>query len=290
MPPNTQPTQSNDSSDEEFVVSPCAHQLFSEEYHLSMVNSLEQTGPQACDSLVIDSKHPPSSLHQVDLSMLSQAERQALYEEAFSWDAIPIERLAKPSLFERQPRFANEIQCAYFQYNTFNFKVWTNYDACEKKFYTDERYNSCGLLMLTPKSRRNLKSVMADKFLFQNVRLDIGTPFCILARITIELRPSKLDVGPRIDTFVADSTNGEHPWLMKLVETRCHEIGSNENDITAGKDGFGWEDLCTMAKLFTLWPSEAANQKRYMFEYDGPYTKLKRPPYTFYNTSYNFNY
>ncbi|KAK5138030.1 hypothetical protein LTR08_005827 [Meristemomyces frigidus] len=276
MPPNTELIELNgDSTDEELAASSSAAEAPIDKHEVDVVQSSELTELHARNGSPGKDQQTPSSPNEVDLGNLSRAERKAMCEGYFQLQTLPIEHIARPPECELYgPFFANEIQSAYLRCSTFVFKVWANYDACEKRFYTDVRYKDCGKLVLTPKSRGYLESVMADKALFRNVRFDIGTPFRVLARVTIEIRPTTLDGGPKIDTFIADHTHHEHGRFMKFIAGRCAKIHNNENDFSAGKNGFVWEDLCELAGMFAGWPNEYEQRRRSSYLYDGPFTTV----------------
>ncbi|KAK4548857.1 hypothetical protein LTR36_008630 [Oleoguttula mirabilis] len=221
--------------------------------------SSEEPSPPPSTKGLIPIPHLPS---------MSLKDRDDYYHTAFHHD-IPIEKFAVPAACALYPEYAEEICSAYMEYTTFIFKVWINYDAGASKFFTDNRFQDCGELRLTHQARIHLKRIGADTVLYGTggVRFDIGTAFRPLAQVTIELRPSKLDVGPAIDTFVADVSGRRHPGLINYLHTICEVI--KDDDITDGKDGLVLADIDRLALRFLRMPDEYEERRWGERWYDG---------------------
>lgn len=182
---------------------------------------------------------------------MSPEDRDELYDQAFKLD-LPIEEIALPLQCTTFPDFSDEILAAYLKYTTFVFKVWINYDAAARQFYTDGRAQSCGNAIITPKARTHLREIGAGKVHFANVRFDIGTPFRPIGNVTVEIRPTKLDVGPAIDTFLADTSGRQHCAVIDFLDELCEHI--RESDPTDGKEGLALTDVAKLARLFRRAP------------------------------------
>lgn len=205
---------------------------------------------------------------------MTPQERQDLYEEYFSRE-VPIEKMKRPKECHDHPHLKNEILEAYLKYTTWVFKVWINYDAACEKLYTDARIHDCGQLMLSPKAMEYLSDIGAGAVELRNVRLDIGTAFQTLAHLTLEVRPSKLDVGPKIDTYVNDLGRGAHPIVMKVINRVRTIVEDSEADATGGKNGFTIEDLEKVAAKVVLRPDLKVEMKRGWDSYKGPWMHKK---------------
>ncbi|KAK5124382.1 hypothetical protein LTR85_001599 [Meristemomyces frigidus] len=204
-----------------------------------------------------------------DLAAMSQEDRDEYYQSIFA-HVIPFEDIEQPDLCLLYPAYAEEIIDAYLQHMTFAFKVWINYDGAADKSFTDDRIQDCGEIRIPPKARKSLKEIGADKAQFRNVRFDIGTAFRPLAQLTIEVRPSKLKVGPYIDTFLADvATDRRHYELHSYLNALCDDI--KDKDLTDGEDGFMLADVERLAGRFLFMPNEYEERKREWRSYDGDF-------------------
>lgn len=110
------------------------------------------------------------------------AERVLFFRKGFRGLFQPIQDMATPIICNTYPDFEDDILTAYLQQTTFTFKVWVNYDAACKKFYTDRRVEDCGKVVLNPTDRQYLKEVMAQKLEVNRVILEVGTAFNTLCK------------------------------------------------------------------------------------------------------------
>jgi len=209
-------------------------------------------------------RHRSMSSHSSDAATLEfgaipAEDRQDLYREAYSAKDTPLHLMRRPEAAEAHPQPADEVVEAYFRHTTFTIQVYANYDAAAGKFYTDTRFGSCGEPVLSPKHIQELKAKNGHRQTFYNVRFDVGTAFRTLARITIEVRPSKLKVGPAIDTYIANVSGAAHHEFFDWVKDLCDRI--KDADITSGKDGLMLADVFRLAKVFRCLPSEAEERR-----------------------------
>ncbi|KAK4556087.1 hypothetical protein LTR86_006783 [Recurvomyces mirabilis] len=187
-----------------------------------------------------------------------------------------IEDLEFPPLANHFPHLAQEITAAYLATHTFRFKVYMNYDAAAGWFYDEsdsQRYGDCGKLVITPKAMAKLHRANAHKSEFSKVVLDISTHFRLLARVTIEVRGSKLDVGPVIDTYVNSMFKEEkHKAMNQYVYGAARSFEDSQTDVTLGKHGLDLEDLECLAKNFAPFPTDEEWLARFDSWYSGPWS------------------
>ena len=193
-----------------------------------------------------------------DFTLIPAEDRQELYREAYTQD-IPLHLMRRPEAADTHPQFSREIVEAYFRYTTFNVQVYANYDAAAGKFYKDGRFEDCGKPILSPRQIQELKARNGHQQMLYNVRYDVGTAFRTLARITIEVRPTGLKVGPAVDTFIANVSGHAHMEFFDWLKDLCDLI--KQVDITSGKDGFMLADVFRLATVFKREPSEAEERR-----------------------------
>lgn len=214
----------------------------------------------------------PSSIASTmvpDLAKMSQEDRYEYYDTTFA-HVVPIEQIAEPNICRLYPDYTEEITNAYLQLTTFSFRVWINYDAAAEKFFTDARIRDCGEVRLPAEAVKHLRKVRADKIELRNVQFDIGTAFRTLARLIVEVRPSKLNVGPQIDTFLAvpgTASDRSQSYLKTFLDQLCDNF--RDQDITDRKDGLTLANVEQLAARFLPMPSEYGEARRMRVGYDG---------------------
>ncbi|KAK3674457.1 hypothetical protein LTR78_005543 [Recurvomyces mirabilis] len=209
----------------------------------------------------------------LDLDTVSPKARYAEYCNLFEGESR-IEDLEFPPLADHFPHLAQEITAAYLATHAFRFKVYMNYDAAAVWFYDEsasQRYGDCGKLVITPKTMAKLHRANAHKSEYSKVVLDISTHFRLLARITIEVRGSKVNVGPVVDTYVNYMFKGDekHKVMNKHVYNMAKGFEDPQSDVTLGKYGLDFKDLERMVDCFAPLPTDEQRLARFDPWYNG---------------------
>ncbi|KAK3058141.1 hypothetical protein LTR09_001219 [Extremus antarcticus] len=182
---------------------------------------------------------------------LTPQQRQESYRKVFSTKVEPLTHIEGPEVSGAELNFENEIFDAYLRYTTFAVKVWLNYDPTARRFYnhTDQRFASCGIIVLTPSQRKKIVANIAENAEFGRVRFELGTPFTSLADVTVRVVRSTLDVGMQLKVsakyHVNEHQHGELAGDIEVVERELQEF-----NIPYGRKGLCLQDLVQLAKVF----------------------------------------
>ena len=193
-----------------------------------------------------------------NLVEMSAEQRQAHYKQFFGKQVEPLKFISTRDIYNEHSDLWEEIVEAYLQHTTFSVGDWVNYDAAVKKFYIDQRVDTCGKLDLPEKMKRKLAAGNQADIEFAKVRIEFGTPFRTLGHVNITTVPGKLGVGQTIRArilSVSSEALSDHPMLFNFVES----VRANEIDgvgLEYGQKGLQYSDLQQIARLFRQDPSE----------------------------------
>lgn len=127
-----------------------------------------------------------------------------------------------------------------------------NYDPTAQRFFYDARAQDCGVLRLPIKL---INSCLA-KHEYAKVRFELCTPFERLARVAVNVEPTELDVGVRLNPVVKRGFANHDQLLQNGVTTAINNIkGAFE---PSGRTGMNLDDLAALAAEFCLKPPSTA--------------------------------
>ncbi|KAF7190725.1 hypothetical protein HII31_07884 [Pseudocercospora fuligena] len=205
-----------------------------------------------------------------DLAALSPIVREKHYRTAFENLVIQLKDLRPPPPCQQYPSIGEEIFESYLRHATFVARVWINYDAVTQKFFLNpDRLAGCGKLRLNHEKRRYLES-FGDGLEFSSIRFEIGSPFRVLARISIDViseetedldgesirRPiQRVDIGASLFDPITGRTKISDDGLLKrwimIVRNRLRNMQLDEQQ---GRHGWRLQDLDKVAKWLVYDP------------------------------------
>ncbi|KAK5115528.1 hypothetical protein LTR62_001187 [Meristemomyces frigidus] len=211
---------------------------------------------------------------------MSAEARRTEYSQLFEGESR-IEDIHPPPLAELLPELAGESLSADLHLHNLRFKICLNYDPVAGWFYDDiPRIDGCGKLIFAKAALARLRRIVAKDFEFSHVVLDIHSYFTPLARITLEVRDSKLKVGPVVDSYISLAFRKEpkHEVLNHFLTAVAADFKDPEIDITNGKQGFTFDDLERLASEFRPMPTSEENIERGRLGYTGPWSAEDENP------------
>ena len=142
---------------------------------------------------------------------------------------------------------ATEILSQYLFHTDFNVKVWINFDAYEEVFFEGARSAACGKLQLPKSVYQDLATADQNIIKFQQVRLNVGTPFRTLAflDLTIEHDDDRARLRARGKML---SEHADKYTLVNYMNHCCKSI--RHFGLADGADGITFDDLQLFASLF----------------------------------------
>ncbi|KAF2213422.1 hypothetical protein CERZMDRAFT_83600 [Cercospora zeae-maydis SCOH1-5] len=176
---------------------------------------------------------------------------------------IPLSSLRYPAVCKAwPPELADPILQHYIKANTFSVKIWSNYDAYDKKFFYDEpRMSDCGKLALSPNERMRLETLDSGNvgIEFPKVRFEVGTPFRTLGYLD-----SKWCVGGdgefekiNVEGMMLEreeGLNSPHISMRQLISEAMNLIVKQPTGLWEGNEGFKLGDLDVLADMFLRLP------------------------------------
>lgn len=109
------------------------------------------------------------------------------FERLFAGQTVELKNFARPPQCVQHPEQAEDIFGAYLDQSTFTVKIWVNFDAAEEVFFEGARAAGCGKLQIPKAKLDHLLRLDTKEINFCRVRLDIGTPFRTLAKISLRV-------------------------------------------------------------------------------------------------------
>lgn len=172
--------------------------------------------------------------------------RFELFANMFASQTIDLKNFTLPAECTQYPGHADEILEAYLERTRLAVKIWINFDAAEEVFFEGARAEQCGRLQLPEKQLQWLLGLDRDRYNFNHVRLDIGTPFRTLVRFLLDVhyddQGAYLELKAKMPKLRPPR---ELDTLRDFLETRVQMV--NGAGVNRSLD---MGDLVELAKLF----------------------------------------
>jgi hypothetical protein len=170
-----------------------------------------------------------------------------LFASIFGAEPVPLKDFEIPKECFQYKDQAIEILSQYFVHTYFDVKVWINFDAHEEVFFEGARSAACGKPQLPERVYQDLASASSDVVKFQQVRLEVGTPFRTLATVdlTVEHNDDRSKLRARGKMVPEHGGKRRLVDYMKFCIKRIAHIGLED-----GVDGITFNDLELFASLF----------------------------------------
>jgi hypothetical protein len=170
-----------------------------------------------------------------------------LFASIFPPEPVQLMHVAAPPECDQYPDQALEIFSQYLFHTDFHVKVWISFDAYEEVFFEGARSAACGKLQLPEWIYQQLASPDSGCIKFQQVRLEVGTPFRTLASVDLTVEHdddrAKLRARGKMLPEYADKYR-----LVRYMRHCCLRI--EKLGLVDGADGLKFQDLQLFASLF----------------------------------------
>ncbi|PPJ56500.1 hypothetical protein CBER1_07647 [Cercospora berteroae] len=246
-PPATTSAAPATDSDEEYIANAQA-----------ALEYVDPFGPNGTEQQMLEAQAKP--IPELPFRPLGLANQSSFAQHLFEDQPIPLSTLRYPPICKSHGHIKDELLDLHIKLNTFSVKVWSNYDASRKKFFTDQpRLNDCGRLILSPNERMRLEVLDSGRVGLElpKVEIEIGTAFRTLG--VMYLKWNKDHHGRLSSVEVAGSTfeGDDHDWLnwphnpiRKQIAEAMNLIANLPKEQWEGTGGFKLRDLDFVAYLF----------------------------------------
>ena len=189
----------------------------------------------------------PTDLSDDEVDRAEQRLRLELLANIFADKPVQLRDFdIPPECFQYKDQ-GSEILSQYLFHTDFNVKVWINFDAYEEVFFEGARSAACGKLQLPKSVYQDLATADQNIIKFQQVRLNVGTPFRTLAflDLTIERDDDRARLRARGKML---SEHADKYTLVNYMNHCCKSI--RHFGLADGADGITFDDLQLFASLF----------------------------------------
>ncbi|PIA96253.1 hypothetical protein CB0940_10381 [Cercospora beticola] len=181
-------------------------------------------------------------------------------QDLFEDQPIPLSSLRYPPISKNFPDVKDELLDLYIKLNTFNVKVWSNYDASKKKFFDDEpRLSDCGRLILSPNVRMRLEVLDSGRVGLElpKVEMEIGTAFRTLGVLYLKWVKNGIGGLYEVEVSAVMLEGYEYDWLnwprgpvRQQISVAMNQVAARPKEEWEGKGGFKLGDLDFVASMF----------------------------------------